>query len=111
MSWSSTRILPMVAVQRIRLLARTAHCNQALLAWKLPDGHVVEAGTFFEVADRELDDGVVAVELVEVTASPARSVRNPKCRQSGHSLHCVVSVKRVRRTIRRRVAAASDAGV
>ena len=29
---------PMVAVQRIRLLASTAHCGQALLAWKLPDG-------------------------------------------------------------------------
>ena len=37
-SWLSTRILPAIAVQRIRLWARTAHCNHAELAWKLPDG-------------------------------------------------------------------------
>ncbi len=37
-SWFSTRTLPVIAVQRIMLWARTAHCNQALLAWKLPEG-------------------------------------------------------------------------
>ncbi len=32
---------------------------------KLSGGDAFETGTFFEVADREFDDGVVAVELVE----------------------------------------------
>ena len=64
-SWFSTRALPRVAVQRIMLWARTAHCSQAELAWKLPDGTVFESGAFFEVADGELDDGVLAVEPVD----------------------------------------------
>ena len=64
-SSSSGVTSPRMAVQRIRLWASTAHCSQAELAWKLPGGDVFESGAFFEVADRELDDGVVAVELVE----------------------------------------------
>ena len=62
----STRTSPRMAVQRIRLWASTAHCSQAELAWKLPGGDVVEPGPFFEVADGEFDDGVVAVEPVDV---------------------------------------------
>src|SRR4051794_33833941 len=37
-SWFSWRTLPAIAVQRIMLWARTAHCSHAELAWKLPDG-------------------------------------------------------------------------
>ena len=32
---------------------------------EVPRGHVLEAGTLFEVADVELDDGVLAVESVD----------------------------------------------
>ena len=75
-NWSSTRALPMMVVQRIRLWARTAHCSQTLLAWKLPGRDVLEPGAFFEVADGELDDGVMSVELVDLDGVPSRSVRN-----------------------------------
>ena len=55
----------MVAVQRMRLWASTAHCSQAPLAWKFPDGHVFQPGALFEVADVELDHGVLTVEGVD----------------------------------------------
>ena len=56
----------MVAVQRMRLWASTAHCSQAQLAEKLPGGAVLQPGAFFEVADGELDAGVGPVEGVDV---------------------------------------------
>ena len=71
-SWSSTRTLPRMVVQRIRLWASTAHCSQARLAWKLPGRDVFESGAFFEVADGELDDGVVTVELVDLDGGRRR---------------------------------------
>ena len=60
----------MVAVQRGGLWASTAHCSQALLASKSPGGDVLEPGAFFEVADGELDHGVVAMEPVGVHGGP-----------------------------------------
>ena len=55
-----------MAVQRIRLWASTAHCSHAELAWKLPEGMCSSPAPSFEVADGELDDGVVSVEPVDV---------------------------------------------
>ena len=54
------------AVQRIMLCARTAHCNHALLARKLPDGTCSSPAPSFEVAYREVDHGVSTVELVDL---------------------------------------------
>ena len=65
-SWLSTRTFPAIAVQRIMMCARTAHCNHALLARKLPDGTCSSPAPSFEVADRELDHGVSTVELVDL---------------------------------------------
>ena len=65
-SCSSGCTSPSRAVQRTRLWASTAQASQAALAKNLPDGQCVEAGAVFEVADRELDRCVVAVELVDL---------------------------------------------
>ena len=70
MSWSSGVSRPSMAVQRMRSWASTAQSSQAALALKLPDGHVLEAGPFFQVPDGELDGGVVAVEGVDFDRSP-----------------------------------------
>ena len=51
---------PSRLVQRSRLCARQAITVQAALALKLPGGEVRER-LVFEVADGELDDGVLAV--------------------------------------------------
>ena len=63
---------------------------------------MLEAGAVFEVADGELDGGVVAVELVDGDGPRATLVMNAWCRQSGHSWAWAPSVSRVRRTTRRR---------
>ena len=65
-SWSSGCTSPSRAVQRMRLWASTAQPSQAALAKNLPGRAVLEPGAFFEVADGELDGGVVAVELVDL---------------------------------------------
>ena len=65
-SWSSGWTSPSRAVQRMRLWASTAQASQAALAKNRPGGAVVETGAVFEVADGELDGGVVAVELVDL---------------------------------------------
>jgi len=57
---------PRVTVQRMRLWANTAQTSQAAFARKLSGRDVFEAGAFFEVADVQLDHGVVAVEQIGV---------------------------------------------
>ena len=79
---------PIMVVQRSRLCASAAITVQAALARNLPGGEVRE-GLVFEVADRELDHGVLAVlGLDESRAASVRLVRNAKWRQSGHSSAC-----------------------
>jgi hypothetical protein len=68
---------------------------------EVPRRHVGEAGALFQAAYVELDHGVGAVEASRATASPVRSVRNAKCRQSGQMRSWRRSVSRVRRTMRR----------
>ena len=101
--WSSTRTLPRVVVQRIRLWASTVHCSQAELAWKLPDGTCSRPAPSFQVADGELDDGVVTVEAVDVDGVTGEVGDKGVVTPVGPQPLLGVSVRRVRRTISRRV--------
>ena len=56
---------PSRAVQRIRLWASTAQASQAALAKNRPDGQCSRPAPPLQVADGELDRGVIAVELVD----------------------------------------------
>ena len=60
------------AVQRMRLWASTAQREPGGVGEEPPGGAVLEPGAFFEVADGELDAGVVAVELVDGDDSAGR---------------------------------------
>src|SRR5215212_1912292 len=73
----------MVAVQRVRLLASTAHCNQAPLALKLPDGTWSMPAPSLRSRMASSTTACWRWNASRVTALPARSVRNAKCRQSG----------------------------
>ena len=47
---------------------------------------VFEPGSLFEIADRELDEVVTAVELVELDRGAVDVGEIPKLRQSDHSV-------------------------
>jgi hypothetical protein len=64
-------------------------------------GGEVRERLVFQVADRELDDGVLAVLSLDDLQGSVRLVMNGKYRQSGHSSACG-PMSRVRRTISRR---------
>lgn len=96
------RGLPSVLVQRVRLWASTAQHGQATVGEEVPGGHMLEPRALLEVPNGELDLGVVAMEGVQRQASPSRSVRNAKGCQCGQSWAWAMSMRRVRRTMRRR---------
>ena len=75
-SWSSGWTPPRRAVQRMRLWASTAQAEPGGVGEEPSGRAVLEAGAFFEVADGELDGGVVAVELVDRDGGRSRLVMN-----------------------------------
>lgn len=72
---------------------------------EVPGWDVLAADVFFEVADRVPDQGVMAVELVDLHRGVVEVGEERVCRQSGRCRCCALPVRRVRRTTRRRVTA------
>ena len=64
---------------------------------------VLEAGAFFEIADREFDHGVLTVELVELDSGGVEVGEEPEVSPVGPRFQLLLVGEAVRRTIRRRV--------
>ena len=83
---SSGVISPNMAVQRMRLWARTAHTSQAALALKLPEGTCSMPAPSFRSLMASSTVAWARWKASTSTGSPSRSVRKAKCRHSGHSV-------------------------
>ena len=71
-SWSSTRTLPSDGGPADQVVGEDRALQPCRVGVEVPGRDVFESGAFFEVADRELDDGVLAVEPVDLDGGRRR---------------------------------------
>ena len=77
-AWPTGPNSPMVAVQRRRLWASTAHCSHALLALKLPEGACSMPAPSFRSRMASSTTACCRWKASRSTALPVRSVRKAK---------------------------------
>ena len=64
-SWSSTRVVAECGGPAGQVVGEDCALQPGRVGVEVAGGDVVESGAFFEVADGELDDGVLAVERID----------------------------------------------
>lgn len=77
-----------------QVVARTAHCIHALLAWMFPEGRCSSPAPSLRSRIASLTTAWWLWNLSITIDVPSRSVRNAWCQQSGHSRCSAVSVSR-----------------